>query len=180
MRFNSRYLGQPPWDNGISPPELIEFIEETKPGRALDLGCGTGTNLLRLAQAGWQVEGVEFALIAYLKARRKLKKFGKQARVHLGSVIELDFLTKPYDLILDIGCYHTLNLEGKEKYRKQITRLLVQGGTYLLYTFVKTAESGRGIEESEIEKFLQKLKLVERRNGLDHGSRTSTWLRFEK
>ncbi len=46
LQFNLRYLGNPPWDTGVSPPELLAIIAEKQPGRALDLGCGTGTNLL--------------------------------------------------------------------------------------------------------------------------------------
>jgi hypothetical protein len=46
--FDLRYLlGQPPWDTKVTPPEVVELVEgEGLPfGRALDLGCGTGTNV---------------------------------------------------------------------------------------------------------------------------------------
>ena len=60
--FNLLYLfTRPPWDTGVSPPELYDFIENHEPGRAIDIGCGTGTNVITLAQAGWQVTGVDFA-----------------------------------------------------------------------------------------------------------------------
>ena len=42
-----------------------------EPGRALDLGCGTGTNALWLTQHGWRVVGVDFASLAIESARRK-------------------------------------------------------------------------------------------------------------
>ena len=42
--FELRYLlGDVPWDTGVSPPELLDFLDRHPPGRALDLGCGTGT-----------------------------------------------------------------------------------------------------------------------------------------
>jgi hypothetical protein len=46
--FTFAYLfGVKPWDSGISPPELVKVVEggdALRPGRAIDLGCGTGTN----------------------------------------------------------------------------------------------------------------------------------------
>jgi 2-polyprenyl-3-methyl-5-hydroxy-6-metoxy-1,4-benzoquinol methylase len=42
----------------------MKFIAETAPGKALDLGCGIGTNAITLAQYGWQATGIDFALKA--------------------------------------------------------------------------------------------------------------------
>ncbi|MEW6615857.1 MAG: methyltransferase domain-containing protein [Thermodesulfobacteriota bacterium] len=64
LMFMWRYFrGQTPWDTNITPPEVMEFIQKTSPGRALDLGCGTGTNGITLARHGWKVTGVDFAPI---------------------------------------------------------------------------------------------------------------------
>jgi len=46
--FRAAYLfGFKPWDTGVPPPELVSVVEGNDrlvPGKALDLGCGTGTN----------------------------------------------------------------------------------------------------------------------------------------
>jgi methylase of polypeptide subunit release factors len=68
--FNLAYLQKPVWDTGISPPELLDFIANHNPGRALDLGCGTGTNSITLAKHGWEVTGVDFVKRAINLARR--------------------------------------------------------------------------------------------------------------
>jgi methylase of polypeptide subunit release factors len=63
-------LGQPRWDTGITPPELIELVEsgQVPPGRALDIGCGTGTNAVFLAQRGFEVVGTDVAWLAIRRA----------------------------------------------------------------------------------------------------------------
>src|SRR5512141_3185778 len=95
MRFNLMYFGSPPWDTGITPPELREFIRRHQPGKVLDLGCGTGTNLISLAQAGWRVVGVDFALKAVEEARKKLKAAGLEGRVIRGDVTRMDLPEAP-------------------------------------------------------------------------------------
>ncbi len=47
------------WDTGISPGELANFLDTHPPGRALDLGCGTGTNAIAIANHGWEMVGGE-------------------------------------------------------------------------------------------------------------------------
>ena len=51
--FQQRYWqGNTPWDTEVTPPEVLSFLESAQPGRALDLGCGTGTNSIVMAQRG--------------------------------------------------------------------------------------------------------------------------------
>ena len=35
--YNLRYIRRPPWDSGITPPELQAFLKGLSPGRAIDL-----------------------------------------------------------------------------------------------------------------------------------------------
>ena len=45
---------KPDWDSGVTPPEVVALVEQNRSrGRALDLGCGTGTNAIYLAQQGF-------------------------------------------------------------------------------------------------------------------------------
>mgnify|MGYP001151876617 CR=1 FL=1 len=109
LRYNLKYLGNPTWDTSISPPELIYFLENHAPGLGLDVGCGTGTNLLTMAEYGWCVAGMDIALLPVLKARKKLYTSGYPADVFLGSVAGKLFDKREFDFVLDIGCLHSLN-----------------------------------------------------------------------
>ena len=44
-----------PWDTGLRPPEIVAMLDSGKApiGHAFDLGCGTGTNAIYLAQRGF-------------------------------------------------------------------------------------------------------------------------------
>src|SRR5207248_5801604 len=65
LMFRAMYrFGFKPWDSGVPPPELKELIEGPEarpPGRALDLGCGTGTMFFRLAQLAGASTGLNFS-----------------------------------------------------------------------------------------------------------------------
>jgi methylase of polypeptide subunit release factors len=55
-------IGFTPWDTGQVPKELSDLIEgpEALPtGRALDIGCGTGTQAVYMACSGWEVTAVD-------------------------------------------------------------------------------------------------------------------------
>ena len=67
-------VGFKPWDTGVRPPELVAVVEgpdRLPPGKALDLGSGTGTNAIYLAQHGWDVTAIDFTPRPVRAARRK-------------------------------------------------------------------------------------------------------------
>ncbi|MCC6146354.1 MAG: methyltransferase domain-containing protein [Anaerolineaceae bacterium] len=177
--YNLKYLGKPPWDTGISPPELYDFIQRHSPGRALDLGCGTGVNLLTLAEAGWQVAGVDFAWIAARRAKRRLKNAGfRGMRIFTGDVTAERNWGKPFDLVLDIGCYHSLSSEFKVRYRKNLEEALAPGGFFLVYGLILNG-GNIGIEKSDVADLSRVMVLVKREEGVDRG-KSSLWLTFKR
>ena len=114
-KYQWRYMrGKTPWDTQITPPEVMEFIAATPPGRALDLGCGTGTNAATLTRHGWKVTGVDFVEQAILTARRKAKRAGLQIDFYTMDVTQLDMLTGPFDYLLDIGCLISLPTASRD------------------------------------------------------------------
>ena len=183
--FHISYFRKPPWDTNQTPPELYEFMASNPPGRALDLGCGTGTNVIELAKNGWQVTGVDFIPKAVRAARKKAQKAGVHAEILVGDVTRLDPISGRFDLILDIGCYHSLDSAGMRAYREQVERLLTPGGTYLIYLFFKpqgedSGMMGSNATEADLIPFLDFMDLVQREDNTERGIFKSSWITYRK
>jgi SAM-dependent methyltransferase len=120
--FRAAYLfGFKPWDSGVPPPELVSVVEgkdSLAPGKALDLGCGTGTNCVYLAQHGWKANGVDFVPRAIRAARRKAAAARVSPRFVVGDVTRMTELDvgAGYDLVLHIGCFHSIPDAGRDAY----------------------------------------------------------------
>jgi ubiquinone/menaquinone biosynthesis C-methylase UbiE len=179
IRFYLSYFGSPPWDTGISPPELLEFIQHHPPGKALDLGCGTGTNLITLAKSGWQVTGVDFIPKAIRLAHQKCQQAGVTASLLVGDVSRLEGIDQTFDLILDIGCFHNLSKEQKTSYLRSMKDRLAPGGTYLLYAFLRPEDgsSPRGIDKQDISDLHETFHLDQQVIGKDRQF-SSAWFTF--
>jgi len=153
-----------PWDANITPPEVLEFIDITISGRALDLGCGTGANAITLARNGWRVTGVDFVPSAIRKARRKAASAGLAIDFITADVTDLKGIQGPFDYALDIGCLFGLDADGRMKYADNLIRLLRPDACYMIYAWLPRERSGRmvGISEDRIESMLGKAFTRER------------------
>ncbi len=182
LEFQSWYFRQPPWDTGISPPELLEFIQQHEPGRAIDIGCGTGTNVITLARASWNVTGIDFAPRAIRIARRKARQAGVEVELLVKDATLLHGIPGPFDLALDLGCFHGIPPAGQKKYLAQLNRVLAHNGYWLLYAFLKSQdEEVTGLTETDIDQIARQLTLLSRREGMDNGrARASAWFLFQK
>ena len=171
-------LGFKPWDSGIPPPELVEVIEGARrltPGRALDLGCGTGTTTIYMASKGWEATGVDFVPRAIKTARAKAARAAASAVFIVGDVTRLHELTiEPgFDLLFDQGCFHSLPEAAQPAYAREISRMARSGATYLLYAFgPQPADKRRpffprGLSPDDVRTRFGEFELVEARPGTD-------------
>ncbi len=168
--FELQYvLGQTPWDTQVTPPEVVDLVEgEGLPaGHALDLGCGTGTNCIYLAQHGWQAVGVDFSSVAIWWARWKARRAGVDCRLHQADATDLAFLEGQFDLVLDIGCLHSVPYERWGRYAAEVIRLTRIGGLYMLYAFspCPSRPDPRGVASGEIAGLFASAFVVERQEG---------------
>lgn len=179
MFFRLAYLvGWKPWDSGVSPPELVELVggrNRLPAGSAIDLGCGTGTNCKYLLDHGWSVTGVDY--VGRAIAAAKLKAPG--AKLLVGDVTRLGDLGVhgPFDLILDLGCFHSLPDARRDAYVSEVARVARPGATVLLFAFAEKGSGTPSASEPEIrQRFGGSFDVVEVRSGAPF--RKQTWYRM--
>jgi SAM-dependent methyltransferase len=149
--YSILYRFSPPWDTGIPAPELVRTVAVLSPGRAIDLGCGTGTNLLYLAEHGWEVTGLDFAGRAIAAAKRKLGS--RPAALLIADVANLAALSLPgpYDLALDMGCFHSLIRADHIRYARGLAQWMKPGGVFLLYAWQPVFPGdSRGVSREDV------------------------------
>ena len=88
--WNSEYQGSPPWDIGWPQPDFVRLAEARElAGRVLDVGCGTGEQVMLAATHGAEAMGVDIAELAIQRAREKAEKRGIHATFQVADAILL-------------------------------------------------------------------------------------------
>lgn len=126
--------GKPAWDGDQPHPDLAKIIEGREPGRALDLGCGTGTDALYLGQRGWEVVGVDFVSGAIDRAIDRARESGSSVSFVCGDVTQLhdSRVDGPFDLIIDVGCYHSIPTDLRDAYVSGVAAVAPPGAELYL------------------------------------------------
>ncbi len=125
-----------PWDTSTPEPTLVDFVvgRSLPPGRALDIGCGTGTHALWLAEQGFDVLGVDISDRAIAKARTRASGARPSAPIRF---VVLDFLSSlpaggPFDLVFDRGVFHVFDeAQDRDRFAAQVARCLAPSGVWL-------------------------------------------------
>jgi SAM-dependent methyltransferase len=106
--------GFAPWERRNVPElwrPLFEGPLAMEPGRALDMGCGSGRDAVHVAGRGWEVTAVEFVDKALAKAKQRAAEAGVDVHWVSGDVGLLGRLgLEPgYNLLYDFGCIQGLS-----------------------------------------------------------------------
>ena len=133
-------LGFAPWerrDVAESWRPLLEGPHAPAPGRALDVGCGSGRDAIYLAKRGWQVTAVDAVEKAVDSAKQRAVEEGVDVQWVAADVAELSRLgLKPgYDLLYDFGCIHGLTDAERQGAAAGLTQLAAPGATLLIIAF---------------------------------------------
>lgn len=126
--------GEVPWDTGEPEPTLVELLEAGRlpQGRALEVGCGTGTNARYLASRDYDVVGVDVSGLAIERAAAAVGPSGGSVALR-----QLDFLadelpTGPFDLVFDRGCFHVFDDAGDQgRFAERVAGCLAPDGLWV-------------------------------------------------
>jgi len=127
-----------PW-NIESPPEVLVRLVESGailPCRAIDLGCGAGHYAVYLAGCGFQVTGVDLSPTAIEMARKNAEKKGLDCTFLIADVLgDLEGTGGDFLFAFDWELLHHIFPPDRERYIKNVARLLAPGGRYLSVCF---------------------------------------------
>ncbi len=133
----------PPWDIGGPQRDLAALFDELAiAGSAVDLGCGTGENVLELARRGLDAWGVDSTPAAIVAAEKKRDERGLHATFVTGDALDLAALGRTFDTVIDCGLFHVLTDDERRRYVRELDRVLRPGGRHLMLGF---ATNGSGI-----------------------------------
>jgi SAM-dependent methyltransferase len=133
--WNESYVaGDLPWDTGEPEPLLVEFVSSgrVQPTRALDIGAGTGTNSIYLAEHGFDVLGIDIAPRAVERAEEKLNGRGLPCCFAALDILAGAVEGGPFEFIFDRGCFHVFDdSEERAQFAQRVAAVLAPGALWL-------------------------------------------------
>jgi SAM-dependent methyltransferase len=142
--YNLMYRFRAPWESGPRD-ELVELVTAGRltpdglaPGRAVDLGCGSGANAIFLAEHGFDVTGVDFSAVGLAKARRAAREVEAPAIRFVEADLTAPVIpgvAGPFDLLVDYGTLDDIARARRPLMAAAVRRLSRPGSVFLLWCF---------------------------------------------
>ena len=110
-RFSARYReGSAPWDIGKPDFNLLQIVKTFPIAscKALDVGCGTGDNVIWLSQQGFQVVGIDSSDIAIERAKKKAAAASVTCTFDVLDFLKGQVRGAPFGFAFDRGCFHVM------------------------------------------------------------------------
>lgn len=150
--WQSRYdQGKTGWDRGQPNSMLEQWIANKvlMPSRVLIPGCGRGHEVIRLAQLGFDVTGVDFAPSAVRHLQAELLQRNLIATVHQSDVFEFDD-EQGFDFIYEQTCLCAIAPTRWQEYERKLRQWLRPRGQ-LLALFMQSGKRTEPPYSCELE-----------------------------
>jgi ubiquinone/menaquinone biosynthesis C-methylase UbiE len=109
---------------------LLTELKPLRPGRSLDIGCGTGELAERLTGHGWEVVGLDLCEPMLHRARAKSNGNAAAARLTVGDSEHLPFAAGTFDAVTCANSFH--HYPHQASVVREMFRVLKPGGRLLL------------------------------------------------
>jgi 2-polyprenyl-3-methyl-5-hydroxy-6-metoxy-1,4-benzoquinol methylase len=119
----------PPGDTPFALEYAFHLLGDVQGKTVLDFGCGTGENVVPLAERGARVIGMDISPDLITLARRRLNDAGLEARLEVGSAYDTGLPGESVDVIFCIALIHHLDIP---RVVEEMARILVRGGIVII------------------------------------------------
>lgn len=130
------------WEYEFPSQELVTMLAangilfraargKTRPA-SLDLGCGTGTETLFLAEQGFESHGIDLSPVGLAYAYDKMRRRGLRVEFRRGNVLEMPYPKGKFSFANDRGCFHHIETRDRPRYAAEAARVMQKGGLFLL------------------------------------------------
>lgn len=130
------YRNRYPWT------EIVAFIfsnfktlEERKNKKVLELGCGSGSNLIFCAKEGMDSYGIDASSTIISYANWLSQNEGVDCDYLVGDFTNLPYENSKFDVVIDRGALCVCNIEGFKSAIREAERVLKPGGLFFLSPF---------------------------------------------
>lgn len=128
---------------------LIDYLdsEHHRPGYALDLGCGAGTNALPLLRKGWQVTAIDIHAGALAKFQSQIPPHAlSSAKLIENDIASTQFEENHYDLVVAMDSLPYLLPSTLMATLEKIHKALIPGGLFMGTLFFEDAKKPSSLE----------------------------------
>lgn len=101
----------------------------------LEIGCGTGTDLLQFARGGALVTGIDLTPRSIEIARKRFEVYGAQGRFAIGDAENLSFPDESFDVVYSFGVLH--HTPDTARAVAEVRRVLRDGGKAVVMLYYR-------------------------------------------
>jgi len=162
-QWEQEYQGENPhWANDMNPSkfaqEFVQFLQEHKVEKILEIGCGNGRDSIFFANSGFNVVAIDVAPSAIELAEGNIKKAHVFVDTRVGNANDLSFPSNDFDAVFSLSVLHSSNLQ---KSLPEIYRVLGRDKYAFTYIYGNTQFADQTIKEIiSVDNYVNLLKSV--------------------
>ena len=142
--INVRRYASPPPDTAYALEFAYYLLGNVRGRKVLDLGCGSGENMVVLASRGADVIGIDISPHLVELARQRLSPMGKSDRARVATAYATGLPDESVDAVFAIAVLHHLDLTVV---REEIRRVLRKNGLFIFSEPIRFSRALRTVRK---------------------------------